>query len=179
MSTAAAPAAGETQKMTMVAAINDALRVAMRTDPTTVLFGEDVAFGGVFRCSMGLRDEFGADRVLNMPINEQGIVGFGIGMAAVGSTAIAEVQFADYIFPAFDQVRARVGGRGGRARARPLSPPALPPRRSSTRRPSSATARATSLTSAASPSARPPTRWATAATTTRSRRRRTSRTRPA
>ena len=108
MSTAAAPAGGETQKMTMVAAINDALRVAMRTDPTAVLFGEDVAFGGVFRCSMGLRDEFGADRVLNMPINEQGIVGFGIGMAAVGSTAIAEVQFADYIFPAFDQARSTI-----------------------------------------------------------------------
>ena len=128
MSTAAAPAGGETQKMTMVAAINDALRVAMRTDPTAVLFGEDVAFGGVFRCSMGLRDEFGADRVLNMPINEQGIVGFGIGMAAVGSTAIAEVQFADYIFPAFDQVRARAGPRpGARAAMRPLSaahPPA-------------------------------------------------------
>jgi len=96
--------AEKTQKMTMVAAINDALRVALRTDPTAVLFGEDVAFGGVFRASVDLRDEFGPERVLNMPINEQGLVGFGIGMAAVGSTAIAEVQFADYIFPAMDQI---------------------------------------------------------------------------
>ncbi len=94
----------DTQKMTMVAAINDALRVALKTDPTAVLFGEDVAFGGVFRASMNLREEFGEERVLNMPINEQGLVGFGIGMAAVGGTAIAEVQFADYIFPAMDQI---------------------------------------------------------------------------
>lgn len=88
----------------MFAAINDAMRVALATDPHAVLFGEDVAFGGVFRCTMGLLEEFGEDRVLNMPINEQGLVGFGIGMAAVGGTAIAEVQFADYIFPAMDQI---------------------------------------------------------------------------
>lgn len=71
----------------------------------SVLFGEDVAFGGVFRCSVTLREKFGGDRVFNTPLTEQGIVGFGIGMAAMGSTAIAEIQFADYIFPAFDQVR--------------------------------------------------------------------------
>lgn len=93
-----------TSKMTMFAAINDAMRVALATDPRAVVFGEDVAFGGVFRCTMGLLEEFGKDRVLNMPINEQGLVGFGIGMAAVGGTAIAEVQFADYIFPAMDQI---------------------------------------------------------------------------
>ena len=85
-------------------AVNDALRVALDTDPHAVLFGEDVAFGGVFRCTMGLLDEFGPERVLNMPINEQGLVGFGIGLSAVGGTAIAEVQFADYIFPAMDQI---------------------------------------------------------------------------
>jgi len=79
-------------------------RIALKTDESAVVFGEDVAFGGVFRCTMGLRDEFGEERVLNMPINEQGLVGFGIGLAAVGSTAIAEVQFADYIFPAMDQI---------------------------------------------------------------------------
>ena len=88
----------------MFAAINDAMRVALATDERAVVFGEDVAFGGVFRCTMGLLDEFGSERVLNMPINEQGLVGFGIGMAAVGGTAIAEVQFADYIFPAMDQI---------------------------------------------------------------------------
>jgi len=64
----------------------------MKNDPHAVVFGEDVAFGGVFRCTMGLLDEFGAERVLNMPINEQGLVGFGIGLAAVGGTAIAEVK---------------------------------------------------------------------------------------
>lgn len=69
-----------------------------------VVFGEDVSFGGVFRATSGLAERFGRDRVFNTPITEQGIVGFGIGMAAVGHTAIAEIQFADYIFPAFDQV---------------------------------------------------------------------------
>jgi len=63
-----------------------------------------VAFGGVFRCTVGLKDKFGPKRVFNTPLSEQGIVGFGIGMAAVGYTAIAEIQFADYIFPAFDQI---------------------------------------------------------------------------
>lgn len=90
--------------MNMFTAINDALRVAMETDPTAVLFGEDVSFGGVFRCSMGLKDTFGPSRVFNTPLSEQGIAGFGIGYAAVGGTAIAEIQFADYIFPAFDQL---------------------------------------------------------------------------
>ncbi|CAG2058950.1 unnamed protein product, partial [Timema podura] len=69
-----------------------------------VIFGEDVGFGGVFRCTLGLQDKYGKDRVFNTPLCEQGIAGFGIGAAAAGSTAIAEIQFADYIFPAFDQL---------------------------------------------------------------------------
>lgn len=56
------------------------------------MFGEDVAFGGVFRCTVGLRDEFGSDRVFNSPLSEQGIAGFGIGYASMGKTAIAEMQ---------------------------------------------------------------------------------------
>lgn len=83
-----------------------------------ILFGEDVAFGGVFRCSVDLRDEFGEDRVFNTPLCEQGIAGFAIGYAATGRTCIAEMQFADYIFPAFDQIvneaakmRYRSGGQ--------------------------------------------------------------------
>lgn len=80
------------------------MSVALATDPRAVVFGEDVAFGGVFRCSMGLREKYGNDRVFNTPLTEQGIVGFAIGLASVGHTAIAEIQFADYIFPAFDQV---------------------------------------------------------------------------
>lgn len=79
--------------------------IALATDPTACVFGEDVAFGGVFRCSIGLRDKYGKDRVFNTPLSEQGIAGFAIGIASVGSTAIAEMQFADYIFPAFDQVK--------------------------------------------------------------------------
>lgn len=63
-----------------------------------------MAFGGVFRCTLDLQKRFGKDRVFNTPICEQGIVGFGIGCAVAGTTAVAEVQFADYIFPAFDQV---------------------------------------------------------------------------
>lgn len=69
-----------------------------------VIFGEDVAFGGVFRCTVGLAEKHGAHRVFNTPICEQAIAAFGIGAASVGTTAIAEIQFADYIFPAFDQV---------------------------------------------------------------------------
>nr|CAG8472931.1 6746_t:CDS:10 [Entrophospora candida] len=85
---------GETKKMNLFQAINDALMV----------FGEDVSFGGVFRCTLNLAETFGKDRVFNTPLTEQGIVGFAIGMASVGHTAIAEIQFADYIFPAFDQL---------------------------------------------------------------------------
>jgi hypothetical protein len=72
--------------------------------PLKIIFGEDVAFGGVFRCTVDLKEEFGNDRVFNTPLCEQGIAGFAIGYAAMGGTAIAEIQFADYIFPAFDQI---------------------------------------------------------------------------
>ena len=69
-----------------------------------MLFGEDVAFGGVFRCSMNLANEFGEDRVFNTPLTEQGIAGFAIGAAMEGMRPIAEIQFADYVYPAFDQI---------------------------------------------------------------------------
>ncbi|KAJ2973724.1 hypothetical protein NUW54_g12014 [Trametes sanguinea] len=92
----------ETRKMNMYQAVRDA--IALSKDDTAVVFGEDVAFGGVFRCTMGLAEEFGRERVFNTPLTEQGIAGFGIGLASMGHTAIAEIQFADYIFPAFDQI---------------------------------------------------------------------------
>ncbi|XP_019625423.1 PREDICTED: 2-oxoisovalerate dehydrogenase subunit beta, mitochondrial-like [Branchiostoma belcheri] len=95
---------GETTKMNLFQSINSAMDVALASDPTAVIFGEDVAFGGVFRCTVGLADKYGKDRVFNTPLCEQGIAGFGIGMAVMGATAIAEIQFADYIFPAFDQI---------------------------------------------------------------------------
>ncbi|KAF6763912.1 pyruvate dehydrogenase [Ephemerocybe angulata] len=94
----------ETRKMNTYQAVRDAMAIALAKDDTAVVFGEDVAFGGVFRCTMGLAEEFGKERVFNTPLTEQGIAGFGIGMASMGHTAIAEIQFADYIFPAFDQL---------------------------------------------------------------------------
>ena len=80
---------GETEKMTLLAAITNAMDISMATDPTTIIFGEDVAFGGVFRCTVGLQDKYGKDRVFNTPLCEQGIAGFGIGAAVAGATAIA------------------------------------------------------------------------------------------
>ncbi|KAF9036647.1 pyruvate dehydrogenase [Panaeolus papilionaceus] len=107
----------ETRKMNTYQAIRDAMSIALAKDENAVVFGEDVAFGGVFRCTMGLAEEFGKERVFNTPLTEQGIAGFGIGLALMGHTAIAEIQFADYIYPAFDQlvneaakIRYRSGG---------------------------------------------------------------------
>ena len=92
-------------KINMLQAINDALTIAMETDDKAVIFGEDVGhFGGVFRATSGLQDKFGRDRCFNTPLTEQGIAGFANGLASNGMTAIAEIQFADYIFPAFDQI---------------------------------------------------------------------------
>jgi len=95
---------GPSERMTMVAAINEALSTALATEPRTVLFGQDVAFGGVFRCSVGLREQHGEQRVINTPVAEQAIAGFAVGLSVAGYNAIAEIQFADYIFPAFDQI---------------------------------------------------------------------------
>ena len=74
-------------------------RTALATNPRAIVFGEDVAFGGVFRCTMGLTEEFGKKRVFNTPLTEQGIAGFGIGYASVGGCAIGEIQFGDYVGP--------------------------------------------------------------------------------
>lgn len=84
--------------------MNEALSTALRVDSKVLCFGEDVAFGGVFRCTSGLQDQFGSDRVFNTPITEQGIVGAAIGAAAEGRKPVVEIQFADYVFPAFDQI---------------------------------------------------------------------------
>ncbi|KAK9884902.1 hypothetical protein WA026_009141 [Henosepilachna vigintioctopunctata] len=112
------PIQGKTEKLTMFQAINNALDITLKNDKTAKIFGEDVGFGGVFRCTVGLRDKYGKERVFNTPLSEQGIAGFAIGIANMGSTAIAEMQFADYIFPAFDQIvneaakmRYRSGGQ--------------------------------------------------------------------
>jgi len=93
-----------TERMNLFTAVNNAMAIALRTDESAVVFGEDVAFGGVFRCTQTLREQFGEDRVFNTPLSENGIAGFAIGYASMGGTAIGEIQFADYIFPAFDQI---------------------------------------------------------------------------
>jgi len=92
------------ENMNLCATITNALDIALASDDKSIIFGEDVKFGGVFRCTMGLNEKYGTDRIFNTPLSEQGIVGFGIGASTSGSTAIAEIQFADYIFPAFDQI---------------------------------------------------------------------------
>ncbi|KAK3678600.1 hypothetical protein LTR78_001898 [Recurvomyces mirabilis] len=95
---------GTTSRINLFQAVNAALSHALRTDQRTLLFGEDVAFGGVFRCSMNLATEFGDHRVFNTPLSEQGLVGFAAGAAMEGMRPIAEIQFADYVYPAFDQI---------------------------------------------------------------------------
>ena len=92
-------------QMNLLQAINNALDTVMAENDRAVCFGEDVGhFGGVFRATSGLQDKYGKNRCFNTPLVEQGVIGFANGLAAQGSTPIAEIQFADYIFPAFDQI---------------------------------------------------------------------------
>jgi 2-oxoisovalerate dehydrogenase E1 component beta subunit len=91
-------------QMTMVQAITDALRLSLRDDPNVVVLGEDVGKNGVFRVTEGLQAEFGPERVLDTPLAENGIVGGAIGMALYGLKPVAEIQFVDFIYPAFDQI---------------------------------------------------------------------------
>ena len=92
-------------QMTLVQAINDALRVEMRRDPRVVVLGEDVGrFGGVFRATLELQKEFGPDRCIDTPLAESGIIGTAIGMALYGMRPVPEIQFGDYVYPAFDQI---------------------------------------------------------------------------
>jgi pyruvate dehydrogenase E1 component beta subunit len=92
-------------ELNLVQAINDALRHEMRRDERVVILGEDVGkVGGVFRVTQGLWDEFGDTRVVDTPLSEGGIVGAAIGMALYGLVPIPEIQFADFIYPAYDQI---------------------------------------------------------------------------
>src|SRR5712671_6349860 len=89
----------------MVEAIRDAMDISMQRDERVVVFGEDVGyFGGVFRCTQGLQQKFGANRCFDTPISELGIVGAAVGMAAYGLRPCVEIQFADYMYPAYDQI---------------------------------------------------------------------------
>jgi len=95
--------------MNMIQAINDAHKVMMRRDPDIVVYGEDVGFfGGVFRATEGLQKEFGKQRCFDAPISEGGIVGTAVGMAAYGLKPVIEIQFADYIYPGYDQIVSEV-----------------------------------------------------------------------
>jgi 2-oxoisovalerate dehydrogenase E1 component beta subunit len=95
--------------MNMIQALNDAHKVAMRRDPDVVVFGEDAGyFGGVFRVTEGLQREFGKTRVFDAPISEGGIVATAVGMAAYGIKPVVEIQFADYIYPGYDQIVSEV-----------------------------------------------------------------------
>ena len=85
-------------------AIHDALDEAMATDPSVIIMGEDIEAGGVFRATEGLLDKYGAARVIDTPLAESGIVGIAIGAAMNGMRPVAEIQFADFIFPAVNQI---------------------------------------------------------------------------
>jgi 2-oxoisovalerate dehydrogenase E1 component beta subunit len=106
-------------KMNLLQAINNALITAMTAEEKVMVFGEDVGhFGGVFRATSHLQEKFGKGRCFNTPLTEQGIIGFANGLASQGSFPVAEIQFGDYIFPAFDQIvnetakwRYRSGGQ--------------------------------------------------------------------
>jgi 2-oxoisovalerate dehydrogenase E1 component beta subunit len=93
------------RRLNMIEAINDALDVMMARDSNIVTFGEDVGFfGGVFRATAGLQKKYGKNRVFDTPINECGIIGAAVGMAAYGLRPVPEIQFADYIYPGLDQL---------------------------------------------------------------------------
>jgi pyruvate dehydrogenase E1 component beta subunit len=106
-------------ELTLVQAVNRGLMEAMRADPDVLVLGEDVGInGGVFRATEGLFKEFGESRVIDTPLSETGIIGAAIGMALYGLKPVAEIQFLDFIYPAFDQIvselakfRYRSGGQ--------------------------------------------------------------------
>ncbi len=108
-------------RMNIIQAVNNALHLEMERDERVVVLGEDVGkFGGVFRATQGLQEAFGSDRVTDTPLAEGGIVGVAIGMAMYGLRPVPEIQFSDFIFPAFDQIvnemaklRYRSGGEFG------------------------------------------------------------------
>ena len=107
------------ETITLGKALNHGLRRALENDPKVVIMGEDVGkLGGVFRITDGLQKDFGENRVIDTPLAEAGIVGTAIGMALHGMRPVPEIQFADFIFPAYDQIvneaakmRYRSGGQ--------------------------------------------------------------------
>lgn len=121
----AAAAAGKSVSMTMIQALRSALDVKMAQDDNVVVFGEDVGyFGGVFRVTEGLQAKYGKHRCFDAPISEAGIVGAAVGMGAYGLRPVVEIQFADYFYPAADQIiseAARLRHRSGGDFTAPLT----------------------------------------------------------
>lgn len=111
--------------MTMIQALNSAMDIMLARDPNVVVLGEDVGyFGGVFRCTDGLQKKHGRHRVFDTPIAEAGILGAAVGMSVYGLRPVAEIQFADYIYPAADQLiseAARLRYRSGGEFTAPLT----------------------------------------------------------
>jgi len=103
--------------MNMIQALNSALDVMLAKDPAVIIFGQDVGyFGGVFRATEGLQKKHGPTRCFDAPIAESGLVAVGIGMSVYGLRPVVEIQFADYIYPAYDQIvseAARIRYRSG------------------------------------------------------------------
>jgi len=110
-------------KLNMVEAINLALREEMERDDRVVILGEDVGReGGVFRVTDGLQATFGADRVIDTPLAESGIVGVALGMAVYGLHPIAEIQFEGFLYPCLDQINNHIGRIRNRSRGRFTAP---------------------------------------------------------
>nr|MDQ2860891.1 alpha-ketoacid dehydrogenase subunit beta [Pseudomonadota bacterium] len=95
--------------MNMIQALNSAMDVMLSRDPDVLIFGEDVGFfGGVFRATEGLQKKYGLERCFDAPIAEAGLIGVAVGMGAYGLRPVVEIQFADYIYPAYDQIVSEV-----------------------------------------------------------------------
>lgn len=110
-------------QLTMVLALNQALRQVLQADPRVVLLGEDIGRnGGVFRVTDGLLEEFGPTRVIDTPLAESALVGTAIGMAAYGLRPIVEIQFAGFLYPALDQLAAQAARLRSRSAGRFTAP---------------------------------------------------------
>ncbi|CAM3040565.1 alpha-ketoacid dehydrogenase subunit beta [Staphylococcus argensis] len=112
-------------QMTMVQAINNALKTELQNDEDVLIFGEDVGVnGGVFRVTEGLQKEFGEDRVFDTPLAESGIGGLALGLSTQGFRPVMEIQFLGFVFEVFDEVAgqiARTRFRAGGSKAAPIT----------------------------------------------------------
>ncbi|KPV42165.1 alpha-ketoacid dehydrogenase subunit beta [Alicyclobacillus ferrooxydans] len=110
-------------EMTLVQAVNDALRTALQSDDRVILLGEDIGKnGGVFRATEGLQARFGEQRVVDTPLAEAGIIGTSVGLAAGGMKPIPEIQFMGFIYPGFEQIVSHVARLRMRSRSRFTAP---------------------------------------------------------